>query len=511
MLNLISDANWIRNIYYQNIRGLNGEIRPSSNNGVESHHSSLSLNQFNIVIGVNGSGKSSLLDAISSVSTPSKWLSLQREFLLNGEPSKLIIDTELHSIEFNVFNKDMLDDPSMHKIELEVSGRKSKIKKHSMLFNNHVDFINERNMSVSNDIINICDFSEQDVKKLIDKDFVGELDKVSDHLCGVGTYLGIRGEEKRPSFFIHEDKSISVYLELDDSVPNKVRPELLPSGWYAYGLITSFLLKKRNATCLFDEPDVHMHPKLRKLLIVRMKEIADINNIQLIVSTHSAEWLNESLDRQSKLFRANGKGISEAKVSKQLLDELGYKPSDLLQTDGLIWVEGPSDRIYLLDWLTAYAKLTNNTDAFRRFNFNFSFYGGSTINHFGRGKNLIDILSVNQNSAIIMDNDNEYNHSTKQFKSKNKELIYNTYASENETFCWITHGYTIEEYLPKGFLNKYFETDELNILRKIKSKSKVNIAIEFTKNESSVELLKKNKVLYEQVEMLFEKITSWCA
>lgn len=30
--------------------------------------------------------------------------------------------------------------------------------------------------------------------------------------------------------------------------------------------------------------------------------------------------------------------------------ELGYRPSDLLQTSCVFWVEGPSDRLYLRRW-----------------------------------------------------------------------------------------------------------------------------------------------------------------
>ena len=41
--------------------------------------------------------------------------------------------------------------------------------------------------------------------------------------------------------------------------------------------------------------------------------------------------------------------------SAEALADMGYKASDLLQSNGVVWVEGPSDRVYLTKWLSILA------------------------------------------------------------------------------------------------------------------------------------------------------------
>jgi predicted ATP-dependent endonuclease of OLD family len=507
---LIEKSCWIKEVFYQNIRGLNGTAIASSNNNVNSHYSSLQLSQINIIIGENGSGKTSLLDAINAPSNPKLWPSLLREFLLNGDPSILILKTDAYSIEYTLYNKDILDDSTQHILELNIDDHKFKPPSPAPFISGE-DISKVSKVIVQEPYLNVESFSLADKDELINNNFSQELELISEQLCGIGTYLGIRGPDKRLSFRVEEHengrKKVGIFLKIDEDVPNFVKPELLPAGWYAYGLITSFLSKQKDTTCLFDEPEVHMHPKLKKLLISRMKVLAEENNLQLIITTHSAELMNESQDENCKLFRANSSGIREENVSKEILDELGYKPSDLLQTDGLIWVEGPSDRIYLLSWLTAYAIITKNEDTLKKLNYNFVFYGGSTIKHFGIANNLIDLLNINQNAAILMDNDNEYDYETKEFNSENKESVYNAY-NQDRNFCWITHGYTIENYLPEDFIKIYF-VEKDSRLKKNHYKTKVEIARDYVYSDQSQELLNKNQCLFDQVESLFNTIKSW--
>lgn len=51
---------------------------------------------------------------------------------------------------------------------------------------------------------------------------------------------------------------------------------------------------------------------------------------------------------------AEGMKVAPATTPAQLWTvcaDLGYRPSDLLQANAIIWVEGPSDRIYINHWL----------------------------------------------------------------------------------------------------------------------------------------------------------------
>ena len=51
--------------------------------------------------------------------------------------------------------------------------------------------------------------------------------------------------------------------------------------------------------------------------------------------------------RHIKAFFKGGKKTTLEELRDVLVDDLGIKASDILQSNGIIWVEGPSDRIYI--------------------------------------------------------------------------------------------------------------------------------------------------------------------
>ena len=125
------------------------------------------------------------------------------------------------------------------------------------------------------------------------------------------------------------------------------------------------------------------------------------------------------------------------------------KASDMFQSNGVIWVEGPSDRIYILKWL----KVFNDFQLKEGDDFQFMYYGGKLLSHFAiepEGKSdLIDILTTNRHAAIVIDSDKTY-----QSKPINdtKKRIKKEFENNN-CFCWITKGKEIENYLPAEAIN----------------------------------------------------------
>ena len=60
--------------------------------------------------------------------------------------------------------------------------------------------------------------------------------------------------------------------------------------------------------------------------------------------------------------------------ARDILRDLRYQASDLLQTNGIIWVEGPSNRIYINRWLElSGSKFTEGVD------YSIMFYGGACL------------------------------------------------------------------------------------------------------------------------------------
>lgn len=146
------------------------------------------------------------------------------------------------------------------------------------------------------------------------------------------------------------------------------------------------------------------------------------------------------------------KTIETKKGERDIADDLGIKASDIFQSNGIIWVEGPSDRIYLNKWI----KLIDSS-LVENVNYTFLYYGGRLLSHYSASeeeqKDFIDVLLTNKNSAILMDSDIK----SEENKTINatKQRIVDEF-SKNGDFCWVTEGREIENYLHENVINKKY-------------------------------------------------------
>jgi hypothetical protein len=132
------------------------------------------------------------------------------------------------------------------------------------------------------------------------------------------------------------------------------------------------------------------------------------------------------------------------------LRALGYRASDLLQTNCIVWVEGPSDRIYLLHWLKGLAP-----DLVEGVDFSIVFYGGALLAKLSAAlenaedPSLVDLWSINRRMWIVMDSD-KGEGDLKPAVQRLKDEIDAAHAGGT----WITDGYTVENYVDADLLER---------------------------------------------------------
>jgi AAA15 family ATPase/GTPase len=258
----------------------------------------------------------------------------------------------------------------------------------------------------------------------------------------------------------------------------------------------------------FDEGDRHLHPTLAKGLPEKLEHIKDgirdffIQNgsdtnktiVQIFISTHSPFLIRGTLEHDKhKIFHLENGTLKHSFDKKKLiaqsglpfdnvLSDLGFEMKDIYYPNCLIYVEGPTDIIYIHYWLKLYIIEKGLKDFQKGIDFDFVEYGGTLASHLTATfinsedksdeiftTSLQNMFSSNRNVLFITDDDDGKSNfeiaknRIKDLLNQNKEIGF------NNDFIKCSSVKTIEEFI-----------GEKNIANS--SDSKLNAAIKNIEN-----------------------------
>ncbi|HDR7161348.1 TPA: AAA family ATPase [Bacillus cereus] len=270
------------------------------------------------------------------------------------------------------------------------------------------------------------------------------------------------------------DKVISAYLSQ------------LGTGVSQLVMLLSFLYlnKERTLNVFIEEPEGNLHPEAVVQLVKIIKE--NFKNHRFFITTHSSVLIDQVDDEWAvhRVIRKENQAsilypCSEVVQKYEVLDQLGIKASQLLQSNMVIWVEGPSDRIYINKWIKDHTP--EGLEFVEGRHYSFLMYGGANLTSFDilAEDEYIDILKTSRYAIIVCDSDKKsedtlYKKRVQNLLDRIEELDKSEQGHEKSLsdyiYVWITEGREIENYVPhnlfmnvlqkKVFLRKYVKVGE---------------------------------------------------
>ena len=227
-------------------------------------------------------------------------------------------------------------------------------------------------------------------------------------------------------------------------------------------LLLGYVLRQQHVSLvLIDEPENHLHPSLIRAYCDELIARAAEKRWQLFIATHSNHVLDALASAKPSVFATARAGevtvrsLAGAERGRlfELFDALGVRPSSALQPHCLIWVEGPTDAIYLRRFLALAGDESGGPGLQEYVDFAFAYFGGANLSTHHAGadlsEGLVDMVGIHRASFVIADSDRS--SATSAVGKPYLERFRIQYPDR----VWVTAGREIENYLSPEIVEAY--------------------------------------------------------
>ncbi|MFD1161056.1 ATP-dependent nuclease [Hwangdonia seohaensis] len=439
-----------------------------------------------------------------------------------GQKSFVNIETDFVSNAYSYFNQlaNIIELPFAGKVFCNISAERDIIPE---LSEDKIIF-SSNGAGTTNAIQGILNRTDKD-SRLVEKTLLDELNKIVNPDI-LFTRILVQLDKGYWELFFEDNKQKRISLSKMGSGVKTVLLVLL-------NLVVRPKIENKNPSSYvfaFEELENNLHPSLQRRLYDYIKKYSKKHSAYFFLTTHSNVVIDSfGTDENSQLIHVSNDGdkstcktILSYNDAKQILNDLGIKASDILQSNGVIWVEGPSDRNFINKWIEIL-----NPELKEGLHYVIMFYGGKLLSNLSFDfewlkKEVIPLLKINRNAYVVIDRDG------KNINAKLNETKIRIQEEIGEERCWITKGREIENYLSDATLTNWFrnkhkvkveiinkkdiklEDNILNTDTKVKFKYNLNKTIHSSEivefiDESSLDVLD----LKQNLNQLIEAIMTW--